>query len=221
MARRRAAQPVIEEDDVFTDVEDDDLELDDEVDELELDDEPEPEPEPAPRRRGRPRKAAAPAPADDDDDEPVEETPAPRKRAAKKAAPAKATKKAATTGSEYTTAWLVKHVSEQVGRDVTGMEVRTVLRRMVREGEYDREIGISSGRYEFRGVNDPTVKKVVRALKNPPARKPRGRKPAAAEAEEVVETPTPRKRVAKKAAPAKAATPARRGRPRKVATSDE
>lgn len=103
--------------------------------------------------------------------EELEEAPAPRKRAAKKA-PAKAAAKPAKAepaaeSSGYDTNWLVEHVNETLDTDHDSRSIRMVLRRLARDGELTREIGVDRGRWEFpKGANDPGVKKIIRAIQN-------------------------------------------------------
>lgn len=159
----KAAKPVEPELDEFDDIEEDDVE-EDEVEEA-----------PAPRKRTA-RKAAAPAPAarrrrpapepepeeDEDEEEIEEDEPAPKKRvAAKKAAPAKRT----NTKPKYNTTWLAEFVEEKTGKAYKTTNLRGLLRRLAKRGEFDRVIGEDTGAYSFTGPKDPIAALVVKAVK--------------------------------------------------------
>ena len=82
-------------------------------------------------------------------------------------------------------AWLVDVVETKAKLTVTPANVRAAIRSLVKAGEIDDPK--DEGRYEFAGVNDPTVKAIVtklkenaaRASEDKPARKPKAAKPAA------------------------------------------
>lgn len=148
---------------------------------------------------------------DVDTDDAVEEEEAPKPRRSRKAAPAKKAAKAAPapveeddepSGPTYNTAWLAEHVTEVTGVDIDSRSLRMVLRKMAANDELERVVGEDRSRYTFpKGPNDPTVKAVVRAIKN-------GAAPTRRESTGEEDTPKPRKAAAKetKAAPAKKTT---------------
>lgn len=165
----------------------------------------------------RTRRAAAPVEPIEDDDafeeleddtddadelEDVEEAPAPKTTRGRKAAPAKATTKAAPKADDanpYNSAWLAAHVTEQTGVPVDSRSLRMLLRKMAAAGELERTVGEDRNRYSFpKGANDPTVKAVVRKVKAGELTV------AKREGLDKVKTTTG----AKKAAPAKDAAPA-------------
>lgn len=76
--------------------------------------------------------------------------------------PAPKPKKAAAKKETKGTAWLVDHVNEKLGLELSGFTMRTVLRKMAKDGELDRE---SRSRYEFTGPGDPVVKAVIKHIK--------------------------------------------------------
>lgn len=95
--------------------------------------------------------------------------------------------------------WLVEHLSTALGQDVDQVRVRQLLRKVGDKGD--------SRRWEFKGVKDPNVVAVTRALKEEAKaiadgtpRRGRPRKDAAAPA----------------AAPAKKAAAPRKSRAKKV-----
>lgn len=118
---------------------------------------------------------------EDEADEEVEEAPAPAAKRGRKAAPAKAAKKAApapkAAKSEYDTTWLVGHVNDTLGTEHDSRSLRMILRAMANNGDLARTVGEDRGRYEFKGANDPAVKKIVAHIKSKnatvPARKPK------------------------------------------------
>lgn len=107
-----------------------------------------------------------------DELEELEEEAPPKK--SKKAAKTeeKPTKKARRTASEddeessaYGAKWLCEYISEQIGKEYTPASLRVLLRRLARSGELAREVGVDRGRYEFSGPNDPTVKTILKMVK--------------------------------------------------------
>jgi hypothetical protein len=181
---------VLEDDEVFEDADElDDADLPD--DDLDLDEDEAEQPAPATRAR----KAAA----------------KPAKKAAAKAAPK-------AEGSGFDSNWLATHVNESVdGSTLTARDVRMLLRKMAKNGELAREVGTDRSRYDFpKGANDPTVKKVVLAVKRGElaAEKKAGLDSAKAAGAAKKAAATPAKK-----APAKVtaeATPARRRRTAKA-----
>lgn len=102
-----------------------------------------------------------------------------KKTPAKKAAPA-ALQEAPAKG----TPWLVEQINEKIdGADVSPFEVRTILRKLAKDGEVERpEEGT---RYSFTGLKDPAVVAVFKAIKDKlakvdaePAPKPAKKAPA-------------------------------------------
>lgn len=61
---------------------------------------------------------------------------------------------------------LVALIKQKQGADTTTRELRTLLRKMARDGRLDREIVAGNrARWEWSGPNDPEVKKVLEAFK--------------------------------------------------------
>lgn len=61
---------------------------------------------------------------------------------------------------------LVALIKEKLGKDTTTRELRTLLRKMARDGRLDREIVAGNrARWEWSGPSDPEVKKVLAAFK--------------------------------------------------------
>jgi len=61
---------------------------------------------------------------------------------------------------------LVKLIKEKLGKDTTTRELRTLLRKMARDGRLDREIVAGNrARWEWSGPNDAEVKAVLKAFK--------------------------------------------------------
>lgn len=195
MAPRKRASAAVVEDDVFEDV-DEIEELDDPDDALE---ELEEEPAPAPTKRAAkkaPAKAAA-APA--------------------KATPAKRTTKAAAApaaepSSEYDSNWLAEYITEETGVNHDGRAVRMLLRRLAKDGAFDREIGTDRSRYTFpKGAGDPVVRQVLRMVKSGEATAVRREGLETARASKAAKSTAPAKKTApSKAAPAKKTTARRR-----------
>ena len=107
-----------------------------------------------------------------------------RKAPAKKAAP-KAAAPAPAEKEVKGSAWLRDHVNETLGTTYESTRIRTILRKLVADGEIEAREG---GRYDFSGPRDPIVRSVIAALKAE-AKNPtkRGRKPKAAKTAEVEE----------------------------------
>jgi hypothetical protein len=188
--RRRAAAPVVVEDDIeeLEEItEDEDVEELEEVADDDLEELEEEEPEPVPAKRTRAKAATAPAKAT-------------------KAAPAKATKAAAAAApkaetSENDSNWLASYVSEETGIEHDGRAIRMLLRKLAKDGVFEREIGTDRGRYVFpKGANDTVVKAVLKMVRSGEATavKREG-------LDSVKENAVAKKTAAKAAAPAKAA----------------
>lgn len=95
----------------------------------------------------------------DEDDAPAK----PKKGKGKTAAP-KAEPKAESTGMGA--AWLAEYVNEECDTELTAANIRVILRKMAKEGEFDREVGEDRARYQFTGERDPIVKAVIKRVKN-------------------------------------------------------
>lgn len=102
------------------------------------------------------RNKARSAPVEDIEDEDVEEVDEEEAPRSKKA-------DAPTRG----TAWLTEYVNEECGTTYSPATIRILLRKLVKDGALEREIGEDRSRYNFnKGANDPTVKAVVKAVKS-------------------------------------------------------
>lgn len=130
------------------------------------------------------RKTATPAPVveddafeeldevgEDDELEEVEETAPKAKKTVTKAAPAKKApaKRAPATEEDgspvYNSAWLAAHVSEVTGEAVDSRALRMLLRKMVADGQLDRNVGEDRGRYMFpKGPENKIVKLVIKRV---------------------------------------------------------
>lgn len=136
-------------------------ELDDEIEDLDEDEVEEEEPEPAPvKKRGRPTKKAAVVVEDDDDiedededaqDDDEEEKPAKAKRTPPK-----------RPTIEFGTAWLAGFVNEKLDTNHTPYSLRNLVRKMVKEGAFDRAVGEDRSRYEFTGPKDKAALAIVK-----------------------------------------------------------
>ena len=108
----------------------------------------------ATKRRTSTKKAKVEEPEVEEDlditEDEADEEPAPKAKAKKAAKDTKGT------------AWLVEHVNEKLGLELSGFTMRTILRKMAKDGELDRE---SRSRYEFTGPGDPVVKAVIKHVK--------------------------------------------------------
>lgn len=60
------------------------------------------------------------------------------------------------------TNWLSEQVAAKAKKELSPYQLRIILRRLVKDGTVERE----EGRWQFSGVNDPTVKAVIEAVKN-------------------------------------------------------
>lgn len=109
----------------------------------------------------------------DDAFEELDETLAPTTKKTAKGAAVKTPAKAAEPVDEdaeepvkFDTGWLATMVTEATGETVDGRGVRMLLRKMVADGELDREVGTDRTRYHFpKGLSDPTVKAVIKRVK--------------------------------------------------------
>jgi antitoxin component of RelBE/YafQ-DinJ toxin-antitoxin module len=159
---------------------------------------------------------------EDDDLEELEEVEEEEPEEQPKSRKAKAAKKAAapkkSTSDGHNSQWLAEHVSQATGKDVDSRQLRMILRKLAKEGALAREVGEDRTRYSFTGPNDPTVKAVIKAVKEgaterksnvdnlKKAREAKAAKKASAPAKAAKKTAT------KKAAPAKATKTVRRRR---------
>jgi hypothetical protein len=137
-------------------------ELEDELDDLEEDDVEEEEPEPvkkAPVRRTRKTAVKKVAPVVDDDDDELEddEEEKPAKRTPPKREPI-----------EFGTAWLANLANDKLGTNYTPYTLRAAIRKLIKDGVYDRAVGEDRSRYEFSGPKDPAVAAILKALKSMP-----------------------------------------------------
>lgn len=157
-----------------------------------------------------------------------------------------AAKKSTATEVTFGIRDLVAHIKEETGQDTDPRGLRTLIRKMARDGSgrVDREIKAGNRtRYDWSGPNDPEVVKIVEAfkageleaekqaklaaLKEQKAKKTAAKKAAQAEElpeeddEEVEEKPAPRRRVAAKKTAAKPATRTRRKAPEPEVVEDD
>lgn len=91
------------------------------------------------------------------------------KTPAKKAAPAKAAAPAPVETAEVETIFGVADVAELInvrtGKTVKTRDLRTLLRKMARDGRLEREIIAGNrARWEFDGADDPSVEKIIEAF---------------------------------------------------------
>lgn len=140
--------------------------------EIEEDDEEE-APKPAARRGRKPaaKKAPEPEPEDEDDDEEYEgdaEVVAPTKRGRGRPKKDDAAPKAAAKpkSDSLGTPWLIEFITDKTGKEYSQFEMRTLLRKMAKDGEFEREVGSDRSRYVFTGVKDPIALAVLKHVKN-------------------------------------------------------
>lgn len=69
---------------------------------------------------------------------------------------------AKTDAPEKGTAWLAETVNEKCGTSYTSYQLRVLLRKLTKDGVIER----GEGRYSFKGVSDPAVKEVIKAVKS-------------------------------------------------------
>lgn len=62
---------------------------------------------------------------------------------------------------EKGTAWLAEVIEQKTGKSYTPYQLRILLRRLVKDETIER----GEGRWEFKGVTDPTVKAIIAAVK--------------------------------------------------------
>lgn len=147
------------------------LDLEDlEPDEIE-DDVEETEPEPAPRRKKakvaakapvakKTKKVIEPEPEEDDELEELDEDDEdePEEKPAKKKAAPKARK------IEFGSKELAAYITEKTDKEVTAYQLRDLIRKMARKGEFEREVGEDRSRYEWTGPKDPAVRAILKAV---------------------------------------------------------
>jgi len=82
-------------------------------------------------------------------------------------APAKAKKKAPVEDEVWGVRSLIALIKEKTGKDYSPREVRTLLRKLARDGhKIDREvIPGNKSRYSWSGPEDPEVKVILKAVK--------------------------------------------------------
>jgi hypothetical protein len=108
----------------------------------------------------RTTKATAPVEVDEDideleelEDDSVEET-APKK-------------KGAAAAVTFGVADLAAHLSEKHDKKITTRELRMLIRKLARDGRVDREIIPGNrSRYDWSGLNDPEVKRIIKAYES-------------------------------------------------------
>lgn len=60
---------------------------------------------------------------------------------------------------------LCKHVEETTGKAYKPKDMRTLIRKLARDGKVDREIVAGNkSRYDWSGPDDPEVKRIVKAV---------------------------------------------------------
>lgn len=81
-------------------------------------------------------------------------------------APAKSKKKAKSTDEvAFGASDLAKLASEQGEKEYDAKTIRTLLRKMARDGRLEREVSPENRtRYSWTGPNDPEVKKILKAI---------------------------------------------------------
>lgn len=133
----------------------------------------------------------------------------------KAAAPVEAAEEVSAEEVIFGVSDIVELIKTQLKQDTTTRELRTLLRKMARDGRLDREIIPGNRtRWEWSGPNDPEVKAIVKAFKDgeleadkqeklAALKERKAAQKAAAAEEEAVEEAKPAKKKAtkKKAAP--------------------
>lgn len=108
-------------------------------------------------------KKAAPAPEPEELEEDLELDEVDEDEA-EEATPSK--KKSSVPEVTFGAADLAKHLTEKHGKTVTARELRTLIRKMARDGSkrVNREIVAGNrDRYNWSGLNDPEVKAIIKA----------------------------------------------------------
>jgi hypothetical protein len=162
MARRTTkAQPAPEPEEL-----DDELTELDDIEEDEIEEEPEPEPAPKKRatrsRKAAPKPEPEPEPEEEDDDE-LEDVADDDELEDEEEAPAKGKRQPPKRRViEFGTNWLAEHVNEKCGTSHSPYTLRALIRKMVKEKAFDRNVGEDRSRYEFSGPKDPKVLAIVK-----------------------------------------------------------
>jgi hypothetical protein len=136
-------------------------------------------------------------------EEDEDEEPAPTKAKGKTAAK-KTEAKPKTPEIQYGSAWLAEHVNAQTGSNYNAFGIRTLLRKLVKDGVIQRDVGTDRSRYNFEaGAKDPVVRAVVKAVKDGSAETAKKEKIAEAKAAAAKKTEVTKAKPAakKKAAP--------------------
>lgn len=106
-------------------------------------------------KKSKPAKVVEPEDVEDDDLEELEDD------EATEAAPKKSGADEVTFGASD----LAKLLTEKGGKKISARDLRTLLRKMARDGRIDREITPGNRtRYDWSGPNDPEVKKIIAAV---------------------------------------------------------
>lgn len=101
------------------------------------------------------------------------------------------------------TQWLTALINEKVGTSYSAFQIRTLLRKLIKEGAFERE----EGRYVFTGERDPRVLAVLKAIKagameaEKKERTTKAKATSKAKAAAAEEAPKPRRSRKPKAAP--------------------
>lgn len=100
----------------------------------------------------------------------AKKAPAKKQTAAKAKATAKPAAKVeapATTEEIFGVSDVAELIATKTGRTVKNRDLRTLLRKMARDGRLDREIVAGNrARWEFDGADDPRVTAIVEAFEN-------------------------------------------------------
>lgn len=114
----------------------------------------------ATRRTTATTKKAKPAPVEEVDED-IEELEELEDDSVEEAAPKK---KGAAAAVTFGVADLAAHLSEKHNKKITTRELRMLIRKLARDGRVDREIIPGNrSRYDWSGLNDPEVKRIIKA----------------------------------------------------------
>jgi len=108
------------------------------------------------------KKAAAPAPEPEVSDDELELDEVDGDEVEEAPAKSKSTQEVTFGASD-----LAQHLSETSGKKVTPRELRTLIRKMARDGSGRVEREITAGnrtRYNWSGIDDPEVQKIIEAF---------------------------------------------------------
>ena len=102
---------------------------------------------------------------DEDEDE------APAKPTGKKAKTVKTAEKPAPKAERAESngmgaAWLADHINEELGTSISAANIRVILRKMAKDGDFEREVGTDRARYQFTGEKDPIVRAVLKRIRS-------------------------------------------------------